>query len=56
MQRYEQNETACRGTAADLHFNYDLQVWVKGGVCQNVGAGRDRYAGMMEQDAIRLAR
>jgi len=28
-------------------FDYNLQVWVKNGVCQTVGAGSDQYCGRL---------
>jgi hypothetical protein len=27
-------------------FDYDLQVWVKDGICEQVGINRDLYGGM----------
>ena len=41
--------------AENLHFNYELQVWVRNGICTDVGLNRDLYCGLKETDAVWLS-
>lgn len=45
MSRTSRDELAKDGTILN-GYDYTLQVWVKDGICQDVGLNSDKYAGM----------
>ena len=44
MSRESTNELAADGTVLN-GYDYNLQVWVLNGVCQDVGLNSDKYVG-----------
>ncbi len=44
MSRESSDELAADGTILN-GFDYNLQVWVKAGICQDVGLNSDKYVG-----------
>jgi hypothetical protein len=44
MSRESRDELAADGTILN-GYDYNLQVWVRAGICEDVGLNSDKYAG-----------
>ena len=49
MSRESTDELATDGTILN-GYDYNLQIWVLDGICQDVGLNSDRYAGQKVAD------